>query len=95
MSDDYIDSSIPEIEDRESVSNPGVKLPPNQYPWYEQIRGESCPKQAPEKPKEPRRIDYEIRDNSSLFLASSLMSSDRLMARATTPAYRQAGLKPR
>jgi hypothetical protein len=57
----YIDASTQDIEDREPISYPGVKLSANQHPWYEEVRGESCPKQASEKPKEPRRLAASVR----------------------------------
>jgi hypothetical protein len=58
----YIDTSTQEIEYREPISNPGVKLCANQHPWYEEVRGESYPKFVPEKAKEPRRLSASVRE---------------------------------
>jgi hypothetical protein len=58
----YIDTSTQEIEDREPVSNPGVKLSAGHHPWYEEVRGESCPKQTPDEPKEPRRLPASVKE---------------------------------
>jgi hypothetical protein len=58
----YVDSSIPEIEDREPISYPGVKLSASQHPLYDEVRGESCPKYVLEKPKAPRRLPASVRE---------------------------------
>ena len=62
MSEPYIDSSIPEPEDGELVSNPGVKLPPNEHSkFYDDVRGMSAPRPQPEKPKIPRPLPPSVR----------------------------------
>jgi hypothetical protein len=61
MSDCYIDSSIPEMEDREPIRNPGLKLSASQHPWYEEVRGESGPKYVPERPKEAQPLPLRVK----------------------------------
>jgi len=57
----YIDTSTQETEDREPISNPGVKLCPSQHPWYEEVRGESVPKCGSEEPKVARPLLRSVR----------------------------------
>jgi hypothetical protein len=53
MSDCYIDSSIPEMEDREPIRNPGVKLSPNEHSrFYDDVPGMSEARSQLERPKE-------------------------------------------
>jgi hypothetical protein len=58
----YIDTTDQEIEYREPISYPGVKLSASQHPWYEELRGESYPKHVPDKPKELRRLPASMRE---------------------------------
>jgi hypothetical protein len=58
----YFDTSTEDAEDSEPVSNPGVKLWPNEHSrFYDDVRGMSEARPQTEKPKEPRRLSASVR----------------------------------
>jgi hypothetical protein len=59
----YTDSSIPEAEDANPISYPGVKLSPNEHGrFYDDARGTSEARPQPEKTKESRRLRASVRE---------------------------------
>jgi hypothetical protein len=58
----YIDTSTEETEDREPISNPGVKLSPNEHSqFYDDVPGMSGAQPVPEKPNSPRPLPRSVR----------------------------------
>jgi hypothetical protein len=59
-SEHYVDTGLDEDEPR--ISNPGVKLRPNERArFYDDVRGQSEARSLPEEPKEARPLPRTVR----------------------------------